>query len=295
MSNKAIKEYLSQLRKELSGSDKAIIRDALADAEEHLRTALESESQDPANAEVIQNIIETYGTPEEIADAYKAVEIYARPTLATSMAHQNGNVMTRFFGVYADPRAWGALLYMLISLLTGVIYFTWAVTGISLAIPFALFIFGLPFVVLFDLSIKGIGLLEGRIVEALLGVRMPRRSVFWKKDLSWMQRLKLQLLDKYSWLGLLYMLLQLVFGVLYFTVFVTLIAFSLAFMAIPIVQLVFGYPTIQIASGQYFIPDTLLPIAVLLGFMLLTSSLHLARQLGKLHGRYAKFMLVGEQ
>ncbi|MBC8505561.1 MAG: sensor domain-containing protein [Anaerolineales bacterium] len=294
MTNKMIDQYLSQLRAELSSSDKAIIQDALADAEEHLRTALESESQDPADEEAIQNIIESYGTPEEIADAYKAVEIYARPTLATSMVHQNGNVMARFFGVYADPRAWGALLYMLISLLTGVIYFTWAVTGISLAIPFALFIFGLPFVVLFDLSIKGIGLLEGRIVEALLGVRMPRRSVFWKKDLSWMQRLKLQLLDKYTWLGLLYMLLQLVFGVLYFTVFVTLIAISLAFMAIPIVQLVFEYPTIQIASGQYFVPYTLLPVAVLLGFMLLTSSLHLARQLGKLHGRYAKFMLVGE-
>ena len=38
---KNVDEYLELLKKELKGSDLALIQDALFDAEEHLRTALE--------------------------------------------------------------------------------------------------------------------------------------------------------------------------------------------------------------------------------------------------------------
>ena len=36
-----IKTYLSDLKNALKGADRATVQDALADAEEHLRTALE--------------------------------------------------------------------------------------------------------------------------------------------------------------------------------------------------------------------------------------------------------------
>ncbi len=297
MTIKAIDEYLSQLRKELSGSDKAIIRDALADAEEHLHTALENEGAEDANVsddEAIHAIIADYGTPKEIADAYRTVETYASPTLARARRQPNGNLLGRFFGIYADARAWGALLYMFVAFLTGAIYFTWAFTGLSMSVVFALFIFGLPFAAFFVISIKGLGLLEGRIVEALLGVRMPRRPVFSPPNLTWRERLKAQLLDKYTWLAFVYMALQGVLGTIYFTLFISLIAFSLAFMAMPITQLVFGLPIGDVNGAHYFVPETLLPLVVLFGIVLLTASMHLAKLLGKLHSRYAKFMLVGE-
>jgi uncharacterized membrane protein len=38
---KSVEDYLARLEKELAGSDPAITQDALADAEEHLRNALE--------------------------------------------------------------------------------------------------------------------------------------------------------------------------------------------------------------------------------------------------------------
>lgn len=297
MTNKAIDVYLSQLRKELSSSDKAIIQDALADAEEHLHTALENERTEDANLSddgAIQAIIADYGTPKEIADAYRAVETYASPTLAGVRRQSNGNVLGRFFGIYSDTRAWGALLYMFVAFLTGVIYFTWAFTGLSVAITFALFIFGLPFAAFFVISIKGLGLLEGRIVEALLGIRMPRRPVFSPPNLKWRERLKAQLLDKYTWLTISYMALQGVLGTIYFMLFISLIAFSLAFMAMPITQLVFGLPIGNIDGVHYFLPEALLPLVVLFGLVLLTASMHLAKLLGRLHRRYAKFMLVGE-
>lgn len=296
MSNKAIKEYLAQLRKELSGSDKAIIRDALADAEEHLHTALSEGTNDTSlpEDEAMQAIIQEYGNPNEIADAYRAVETYASPTLARERRQSNGTILGRFFSIYADTRAWGALLYMFVAFLTGVIYFTWVTTGLALSITFALFIFGLPFAAVFVISIKGIGLLEGRIVEALLGIRMPRRSVFSPPNLNWRERLKAQMLDRYTWFVLAYMSLQGILGTIYFMMFVSLIAFSLAFMAMPITQLVFGLPIGNIDGVHYFIPEAILPLTVLFGLLLLTVSMHLAKYFGRLHGRYAKFMLVGE-
>ena len=176
----AVEEYLDALKKELEGSDSATIQDALVDAEEHLATALESarESQpDLDEAEVLGQIIEQYGTPEETAAAYVEVERRTFPGLMPVTAKKQGSPLGRFFGIYADPRAWGSLFYMLIAFVTGVVYFSWAVTGLSVSISFALFIFGLPVALLFLLSVRGVAWIEGRLVEALLGVRMPRRSL----------------------------------------------------------------------------------------------------------------------
>ena len=80
-----------------------------------------------------------------------------------------------FFNVVSDPRTYGALLYMLLSLATGIFYFTWVVTGLSLTFGFAILIIGIPFALLFIASVRVLSYVEGRIVEALLGVRMPRR------------------------------------------------------------------------------------------------------------------------
>ena len=44
------------------------------------------------------------------------------------------SALGRFFGVVADPRTYGALFYMLLSLATGIFYFTWVVTGTSLSV-----------------------------------------------------------------------------------------------------------------------------------------------------------------
>ncbi len=80
-----------------------------------------------------------------------------------------------FFNVISDPRTYGALLYMLVSLATGIFYFTWTITGIALSLGFAILIIGIPFALLFIGSVRVLALVEGRIVEGLLGVRMPRR------------------------------------------------------------------------------------------------------------------------
>ncbi|HJS20740.1 MAG TPA: sensor domain-containing protein, partial [Anaerolineales bacterium] len=221
----SVEEYLEVLKDELKGSDAATVQDALADAEEHLRAALTNLRQrqpEMSEGEALAQVIEEYGSPSETASAYIEVERRTVPGLAREVPAKQGSALKRFIGVYDDPKAWGALLYMLISLLTGFVYFTWVVTGLSLSLSFAIFIFGLLFAVFFLVSVRGLSLLEGRIVEGLLGVRMPRRGQFFQKDLSWFERLKSSLTDKHVWLSLLYFLLQMPLGVLYFSLIITL-------------------------------------------------------------------------
>jgi len=200
-----IRIYLQDLKASLRGADKATIQDALADAEEHLRTALESaDAEKEAESEAVQDIIKEYGEAEEIAQAYKNWEVSLPPALASTPAARrvaataNGDNPAAkkypgFFGVFADPKAWGGLVFMLISLVTGTLYFTWAVTGLSLSLGIMVLIIGIPIAIIFLLSFRGIAFLEGRLVEALLGERMPRRASFTDSSLSWKERLKILL------------------------------------------------------------------------------------------------------
>jgi hypothetical protein len=295
---KHVDDYLDQLKLALAGSDLATIQDALADAEEYIRTALQNEQAahpDVLEADALPAIIEEFGQPEEIAAAYRQIEKRVRPTLAQSVQpSRSRNIFERFFGVLADPRAWGALLYMFISLLTGILYFTWAMTGLSLSLGLLVLIIGIPFIGLFLLSVQGVALIEGRIVEALLGVRMPRRPVFLDKNLGWWGRFKVLITGKRTWLSLIYMILQLPLGVIYFSVFVTLLALALGLMAAPVVQTVVGMPIFQFGETRYWMPVWLLAIVACGGFLLIFVTMHLAKWIGRAHGALAKFLLVND-
>ena len=293
----SVDDYLGQLKTALKGCDQATIQDALADAEDHLRTALATTKTSKPTAketDTLAAIIEEYGSPEEVAAAYREIERRLPPALAPVTQAQFSSFWARFFGVVADPQAWGALLYMLISLLTGILYFTWAVTGLSLSVGLIVLIIGLPFMLLFLLSVRGIALVEGRIVEALLGVRMPRRSIFVDKNKNFWNRLKDLVFSWSVWKSLLYMLLMLPLGIIYFTVFVTLISIGLALVATPVAQLFFSFPLIAVNSVRYFAPIWQMPFWAAVGVLVLLLSMHFAKLLGRLQGSFAKLMLMDE-
>lgn len=292
----SIDAYLTALKEAMQGSDPALVQDALADAREHLSTALAGARETnpgASEAELLQPIVEEYGTPEETAAAYAEIERRTSPGLARAGGKPR-SFLARFFGVYADPRAWGALLYMFIAFVTGIIYFTWAVTGVSLSLGFSILIFGLLFALLFLLSVRGLALIEGRIVEALLGMRMPRRPLFGAQGMKWLERLKVLLTDRRTWLSLVYLVLQLPLGTLYFILAVTLLSFSIGLVIAPIAQWIFGLPTFQLDGVGYYAPVWLLLLAPLAGVLLATLTMFTVRGIGSLHARYAKWMLVAE-
>ena len=300
----SIDNYLSQLKKELSGCDRATIQDALSDAEEYLRTALNSVTSNDSTiseADALSQIIERYGMPEEVATAYRESEHHITPALAqpsypdepeeAKKEKDERPLLSRFFGVFADFRAWGAFLYLLFCLLTGILYFTWSVTGISLSAGLIILIIGLPFTGLFILSVRGIGLVEGRIVEALLGIRMPRRSQFHQRNMGLWSRFKNIIFDKHTWFSIVYMILQLPLGIIYFSVFTTLIALSLSGIVMPILQLGYDIP-VNITGASYYLDGWMLFLVVIAGILLATVTMHLAKYVGHMHGALAKALLV---
>lgn len=290
-----IEEYLNALKMEMKNADPALVQDAQSDAREHLTLALASakEKEPEGNdADALAKIIQEYGLPEETAQAYREAERRISPALGQPVRPRS--ILGDFFGVYVDPRAWGALLYMFIAFITGVFYFTWAVTGASVSISFLIFIFGFPLSLLFLLSIRGLALLEGRLVEALLGVRMPRRALFSHHDMKWLDRLKTLLVDRQTWMMLLYMLVQFVLGTVYFILIVLVLSFSLAFITIPVFQEALNQGAMVIGDTRIFFPSWTYPLWAIGGFLLWTIFMNIARGIGQLHGKLAKWMLVGE-
>jgi uncharacterized membrane protein len=301
----SIDQYLAMLKEELTGSDRATIQDALSDAEEYLRTALSTSSGGTAGQLTLEAVIEDYGMPEEVAAAYKQIESNNTPAFAERPANDSQTAtprqpaitdqrpfLVRFFGIFAEPGAWGAVLYLMLALITGIFYFTWVVTGFSLSAGLLVLVIGLPIAGLFLLSVRGLALVEGRLVEALLGVRMPRRARYTVKDVSLWQRFKNMLGDKHTWFSMIYMMLQLPLGIFYFSVLVTLISLSVSLILWPIVALTAGWPVLTIASSEYYATGWLIPITIIIGGLLLTATMHLARVLGKGHGSIAKALLV---
>ena len=287
-----IEDYLNAFREELRGSDRATIQDALSDAEDHLSTALDielSEHPEETKEEAVKNIIRRYGEPEEVAEYYRNVEKYTTPALSSKV--RTGHGLSTFFGVIADPSAWAALLYMILSLATGIVYFTWAVTGVSLSAGLLVLIVGVPLAWLFFLSFRGLAFVEGRIVEALLGARMPRRAVFVRKGSGWWGSVKGIFSTGSTWSSFIYLILMLPLGVLYFSVFITLTAVSFALITDPIFELILKVPVFDFPE-VWWTPVWLMPFVVLAGVVLFLSTLRLAKMVGRFQGRLARTMLV---
>lgn len=297
-----IPDYLEQLRQALAGADPALVQDALYDAEEYLRSEL-AENLDKSEAEVIAAVASSYGAPDEVADIYRDTEVKVQTALRAPPPRPRKSVIGRFFGVAADPRAYAALFYMVLSLATGIFYFTWVVTGTSLSAGFAMLIIGIPFVILFLGSVRMLSLLEGRIVEVMLGERMPRRPLYGARGKPLLERIKDMFLDPRTWSTVLYFLAMLPLGILYFTLAVTLLSLSLSFIAAPLlVWFGIAHSSISIDDwhllwfGNDMVSTSLqgweLPLLFVCGFLLLFATLHLARGIGKLHGLFAKHLLV---
>jgi len=88
----------------------------------------------------------------------------------------------RFFAVFMDARAYTSLFYMLLTLATGMVCFTFVITGLALSGGFAILVIGIPFFLAFIGIARVIALGEGRPLEATTGERMLRRIGEMLKD-----------------------------------------------------------------------------------------------------------------
>lgn len=289
-----VRAYLAELRHALKGAPRGLIADALADCEEHLNNEI-AQNPEADETAVLASVVETYGTPEEIAEAYRAMEASISTPFpkAKPVRSRRGG----FFAVVSDPQSYGALVYMLLALMTGVFYFTWTVVGIAITVGCSLLIFGIPFALLFVGSVRLLSHVEGRIVEGLLDRRMPRRlPAATQADETLWTRIKDALLDMRTWTSMFYLLSMLPLGIAYFVAATVGLCLSLGTSGAAVYSLatnksVFSVETSPVIDHLLHTAPGLIA-AVVLGVLLFFCMLHLARIVGRLHGRIAEVLLV---
>jgi hypothetical protein len=297
---RSIDDYLTALRAALAGEDPALIQDALYDAEEYLRAEVAANPGIP-EADVLERVARTYGHPEEIAAAYRDTEVTVTRALQPPVSKRplSPDPLAQFFSVYSDPRAYMSLFFMILSLVTGIVYFTFAVTGLSLSLGLAILIIGLPIFIVFIGIARAISLGEGRLLEAVSGERMPRRPVhpgprggLWEQILAMLQ-------DPRTWTTLAYLVLMLPLGLIYFVTAITALSVGVALLAVPILGIAqrsewwvtWGTERLVISPAWLDTPFGWVFSAVF-GVVVLTTLLHVARIVIGVHARAAKVLLV---
>ncbi len=296
---RTIAEYLEQLRVALRDADPALVQDVLYDAEEHLRGEMH-ESPGKSEAEVLAKVAGSYGAPEEVAEIYVDKEVKVQEALRAPPQRQRTTALGRFFAVGSDPRAYAALFYMLLSLGTGIVYFVLTVVGVSLSLGLAILVFGIVIAIVFLGTVRVLALVEGRIVEVMLGERMPRRPIYAQRNMPLKTRIKEMFTDPRTWSTLLYFVMMLPLGIIYFTIAVTGTVLSLACITAPIAHIgwMLGIVRIDWATDIHFNDSLAMPpiitdpLVFIFGIAVLFGVLHLARGIGRFQGALAKNLLV---
>jgi hypothetical protein len=317
----AIRDYLTQLAAALDGCDAALRHDALLDAEAHMRAAVRAGT--PAG-----RAIADYGSPTEIARAYREADgapapwrggPAATPDAAGSPLEspaappgRGGFRRLPIIGVWAQREAWGALLYFgVVGFVLATAYFAWSVSVGAIAIGLLPTLLGFPIFVALLGSARALCLFEGRVVQALLGVRMPRRTqpVAGADSVGFWQRIWCWLRDVRSWLSLAYLLGNFPVSVAAFAVTITLAAFSAVLLAMPVlfalgvpIASVDGEPDFTVrllwmeltpdADGNVWLPGTAVLPTFLAGIALMTATLWLVRGLGWVYGHVVQAIQV---
>jgi hypothetical protein len=222
--------------------------------------------------------------------------VQAGMAAAAAGAQAQPSVLHQIFGVFADPAVYKALLYMLLSLITGVVYFTIVVTGLSTAGGMLVMIVGIPLLLAVLGIVRAMALFEGRLVELLLGTRMPRRPRSEPPGAGFFQRMWFWVKDGRTWASMAYMVLMLPLGIVYFTVAVTGLATAVGLITSPlwawagwVGDHTFIYEGV---AYDWWLPVWGIPLAVIGGALLLIGMMHLIRWIGRGHAMFAKAMLV---
>jgi len=183
---------------------------------------------------------------------------------------------TSFFGVYGNAKTYTSLVYLLLTFPLGIAFFVYAITGFSVSLGLIFTFVGIFLVYIFLWSKP---YYEGTLLRKALN----------------------SLGDSRIWKTLLYFLFPAMpFGIAAFTIVVTLLSVSLGAISFPIVYVV------EIFRGNYFewvyfvfdnwaptwLKFVLLILIPIVGFFLLTATLHLTNTLALAHGRMVRGILI---
>jgi signal transduction histidine kinase len=190
-----------------------------------------------------------------------------------------------FFGVLLQERTYSNLLYMLLSLPLSLLFLM--LTGPGIVIGAATSILGVGLLLVLGCMVFawGLALFERELAIGLLGVEIPPLSPPPAERQSAWRWLRSHLARGATWRAVAYLLLKLPFGVFVWTVGGVLLVPSITLVVMPVVSLMapIGAPNLADLLGKI--------VGAVIGFFLLTGTLHLLNLFGRVWGQVAVAML----
>jgi len=127
------------------------------------------------------------------------------------------------------------LVYLLLSLPLGILYFVVLITGFSLGAGLVITLIGVPILVAMIFVTYILGDLDRTMTSRLLGIKIAKPEARPSNSDSARSILVAQLKSLDFWKELGYLLLKMPLGVISFTIAIVLVAVSLAFIAAPFI------------------------------------------------------------
>ena len=127
------------------------------------------------------------------------------------------------------------LIYLLLSLPIGILYFVVLITGFSLGAGLLITLVGIPILVAMIFVTYILGDLDRKMTSLLLGVNIAKPEARPSNDDSARSILVAQVKSLQFWKELGYLLLKMPLGVISFTIAIVLVAVSLGFIAAPFI------------------------------------------------------------
>ncbi|WEK53584.1 MAG: sensor domain-containing protein [Candidatus Cohnella colombiensis] len=144
--------------------------------------------------------------------------------------------------VLFNPKTYATILYFLLSLPLGIIYFTVAITGIALSIGLTPIFIGIPLFFGVARMLNGIVNFEQSMIRQILGLPTAPVSYTDNQQSEAVQNWFMQMVRGFeSGLfirNLLLVLLRFVTGIIFFVIMVTAISLGLGFIALPVVHII---------------------------------------------------------
>ena len=147
------------------------------------------------------------------------------------------------------------LIYLLMSLPLGILYFVILITGFSLGAGLLITLVGLPILVAMIFVTYILGDLDRTMTSKLLGVKIPKPEARPSNNDSAKSILVAQLKSLEFWKELGYLLLKMPLGVISFTLAIVFVSLSLGLIAAPFI--VTYVPDAQIMLWNGFVVDTM--------------------------------------
>jgi len=202
-----------------------------------------------------------------------------------------------FLNTAWQAQSYRNILYLLLALPLGMVYFTMLVTGLALGLGLLITWIGVPILLVTFAAVWRLATFEQALTVWLLGTQIPKTTSKTTDGETLWRRFQIYLLHTGTWKSLAYLLVKLPLGVLSFSVSVTLIILAAGLVSVP-----FIYAVAPSSVNLHLVSSPLLNWEVdSLGKALLCSilgigvgviSIHLMNGLAFLLGQFARLMLA---